>query len=124
VDRGITLGDLKGTLETALRQLFAPEVRVRLRPSYFSFVEPGAEVDISCIFCGGGGCRICKQSGWIEILGAGMIHPKVFRNVGYDEKKYTGFAWGMGLDRIAMLKYGIDDIRLLYENDLRFLQQF
>jgi phenylalanyl-tRNA synthetase alpha chain len=124
VDEGITLGDLKGTLQSALRQLFAADVRVRLRPSYFSFVEPGAEVDISCIFCGGSGCRICKQSGWIEILGAGMIHPKVFRHVGYDEKKYTGFAWGMGIDRVAMLKYGIDDIRLLYENDLRFLQQF
>jgi phenylalanyl-tRNA synthetase alpha chain len=124
VDERITLADLKGTLVSALRQLFTPDVRVRLRPSYFSFVEPGAEVDISCIFCAGKGCRICKQSGWIEILGAGMIHPKVFKHVGYNETKYTGFAWGMGLDRIAMLKYGIDDIRLLYENDLRFLQQF
>jgi phenylalanyl-tRNA synthetase alpha chain len=124
VDKGITLGDLKGTLQTAIRELFSSETQIRLRPSYFPFVEPGAEVDISCIFCGGRGCRICKNSGWIEILGAGMIHPNVFKQVGYDAKRYSGFAWGMGLDRIALLKYEIDDIRLLYENDLRFLSQF
>lgn len=124
VDEEITMGDLKGTLETALRELFACELNLRFRPSYFPFVEPGAEVDISCIFCSGDGCRICKNSGWIEILGSGMIHPKVFQQVGYDWKKYTGFAWGMGLDRIAILKYGIDDIRLFYENDLRFISQF
>lgn len=124
VDEGITMGDLKGTLETGLRQLFSPEVQVRFRPSYFPFVEPGAEVDISCIFCDCRGCSICKGSGWIEILGAGMIHPKVFQHVGYDWKKYSGFAWGMGLDRLAILRYGINDIRLFYENDLRFLSQF
>lgn len=124
VDEHVTLGDLKGTLETFLKRLFRPDIKVRFRPSYFPFVEPGAEVDISCIFCRGAGCRLCKQSGWIEILGAGMVHPKVFRAVGYDPEKYTGFAWGMGIDRIVLLKYGVDDIRLLYENDLRFLAQF
>lgn len=124
VDMGLTLGDLKGTLETALKQLFASDLRVRFRPSYFPFVEPGAEVDISCTICGGRGCRTCKNSGWLEILGAGMIHPKVFKQVGYDWKKFSGFAWGMGLDRIAILKHGIDDIRVLFENDLRFLSQF
>ncbi len=124
VGKNITLGDLKGTLEAALRELFSPDIQVRLRPSYFPFVEPGAEVDISCIFCSGAGCRICKDSGWIEILGAGMIHPRVFEHVGYDPLEWTGYAWGMGIDRIAILKYGIDDIRLLYENDMRFLSQF
>jgi len=124
VGKNITLGDLKGTLEAALKELFSPDIRIRLRPSYFPFVEPGAEVDISCIFCSGKGCRICKESGWIEILGAGMIHPRVFEHVGYDPEIWTGYAWGMGIDRIAILKYGIDDIRLLYENDMRFLSQF
>lgn len=124
VDEGITLGDLKGTLEVFFRELFHSDVKVRLRPSYFPFVEPGAEVDISCVFCGGSGCRVCKRSGWVEVLGAGMVHPRVFERVGYDPEKYTGFAWGIGIDRIALFKYQIDDIRLLFENDLRFLRQF
>lgn len=124
VDEGITLGDLKGTLEVFFRELFHSDVKVRLRPSYFPFVEPGAEVDISCVFCGGQGCRVCKRSGWVEVLGAGMVHPRVFEMVGYDPERYTGFAWGIGIDRIALFKYQIDDIRLLFENDLRFLRQF
>ncbi len=124
VDEGITLGDLKGTLEVFFRELFRADVRVRLRPSYFPFVEPGAEVDISCVFCSGSGCRVCKRTGWVEILGAGMVHPKVLQRVGYDPERYTGFAWGMGIDRITLFKYQIDDIRLLFENDLRFLSQF
>ena len=124
VDEGITLADLKGTLEVFLRELFSAETRVRFRPSYFPFVEPGAEVDISCIFCDGNGCRICKSSGWIEIMGAGMVHRRVFQMVGYDSERYTGFAWGMGIDRIAILKYQVDDLRLFFENDIRFLSQF
>ena len=124
VDEGITLADLKGTLEIFLRELFSAETRVRFRPSYFPFVEPGAEVDISCIFCAGEGCRVCKGSGWIEIMGAGMVHPRVFQMVGYDSERYTGFAWGMGIDRIAILKYQVDDLRLFFENDIRFLSQF
>jgi phenylalanyl-tRNA synthetase alpha chain len=124
VDEGITMGDLKGTLEVFLQRIFSPETRMRLRPGFFPFVEPGAEVDISCIFCFGEGCRICKQSGWIEILGAGMVHPKVLRMSGLDDARYSGFAWGMGIDRVAILKYGVDDIRLFFENDLRFLSQF
>jgi len=124
VDEGITMGDLKGTLEIFLRRIFHPDIRMRLRPGFFPFVEPGAEVDISCIFCRGAGCRICKQSGWIEILGAGMVHPKVLRMSGVDDSRYSGFAWGMGIDRVAILKYGVDDIRLFFENDIRFLNQF
>jgi phenylalanyl-tRNA synthetase alpha chain len=124
VDEGITMGDLKGTLEMFLKKIFHPEVRMRMRPGFFPFVEPGAEVDISCIFCFGEGCRICKQSGWIEILGAGMVHPKVLRMSGVDDERYSGFAWGMGIDRVAILKYSVDDIRLFFENDLRFLSQF
>ncbi len=124
VDQGIRFSDLKGTLERFTQALFSRNTQVRLRPSYFPFVEPGAEVDISCIFCAGGGCRICKRTGWIEILGAGMVHPRVFEAVGYDWQKYTGFAWGMGIDRVAILKYQISDLRLLFENDLRFLGQF
>ena len=124
VDEGITLADLKGTLEVFLKELFSSDTRVRFRPSYFPFVEPGAEVDISCIFCAGEGCRVCKGSGWIEIMGAGMVHPRVFEMVGYDWEKYTGFAWGMGIDRIAQLKYQVDDLRLFFENDIRFLSQF
>jgi len=124
VDNGITMGDLKGTLETFLKHVFRPDIRMRLRPGFFPFVEPGAEVDISCIFCFGAGCGKCKGSGWIEILGAGMVHPKVLRMSGVDPERYTGFAWGMGIDRIAILKYGVDDIRLFFENDLRFLTQF
>ena len=124
VDEGITMGDLKGTLEIFLKRIFHPDIRMRLRPGFFPFVEPGAEVDISCIFCRGAGCRICKQSGWIEILGAGMVHPKVLRMSGVDDSRYSGFAWGMGIDRVAILKYGVDDIRLFFENDIRFLNQF
>jgi phenylalanyl-tRNA synthetase alpha chain len=124
VDEGITMGDLKGTLEVFLKRIFHRDTRMRLRPGYFPFVEPGAEVDISCIFCFGKGCRICKQTGWIEILGAGMIHPKVLRMSGVDDSRYSGFAWGMGIDRVAILKYGVEDIRLFFENDLRFLRQF
>ena len=124
VDEGITMGDLKGTLEIFLKGIFHQDIRMRLRPGFFPFVEPGAEVDISCIFCFGKGCRICKQSGWIEILGAGMVHPKVLRMSGVDDSRYSGFAWGMGIDRVAILKYGVDDIRLFFENDLRFLKQF
>ena len=124
VDRNVTMADLKGTLECFFRALFSPDTGVRLRPSYFPFVEPGAEVDISCPFCSGRGCRVCKKSGWIEILGAGMVHPRVLTMGGIDPEQYTGYAWGMGIDRIAMLKYQIDDLRLLFENDIRFLRQF
>jgi phenylalanyl-tRNA synthetase alpha chain len=124
VDRGITMGDLKGMLELFLKRIFHADIRMRLRPGFFPFVEPGAEVDISCIFCRGAGCRICKQSGWIEILGAGMVHPKVLRMSGVDDSIYSGFAWGMGIDRVAILSHGVNDIRLFFENDLRFLRQF
>jgi phenylalanyl-tRNA synthetase alpha chain len=124
VDEGITMGDLKGTLLLFLKQVFHPDIRMRLRPGFFPFVEPGAEVDISCIFCDGKGCGKCKGSGWIEILGAGMVHPKVLAMSGVDPARYTGFAWGMGIDRVAILKYGVDNIRLFFENDLRFLAQF
>jgi phenylalanyl-tRNA synthetase alpha chain len=124
VDEGITMGDLKGSLEIFLKRIFHQDIRMRLRPGFFPFVEPGAEVDIGCIFCAGQGCRICKQSGWIEILGAGMVHPKVLRMSGIDDTRYSGFAWGMGIDRVAILKHGIEDIRLFFENDLRFLTQF
>ena len=124
VDRRITFADLKGTLAAFCRRVFAPDTRVRLRPSYFPFVEPGAEFDISCTLCGGGGCPTCKQTGWLEMGGAGMVHPAVFRAVGYDPEQVSGFAFGLGIDRIAMLKFGIGDIRLLFENDVRFLEQF
>jgi phenylalanyl-tRNA synthetase alpha chain len=124
VGEGIAFAHLKGTLEHFCRRVFGKELKLRLRPSYFPFVEPGAEYDISCIFCGGSGCSRCKGSGFIEMGGAGMVHPAVFEKVGYDPERYTGFAFGLGIERIAMLKHGIDDIRLLYENDVRFLQQF
>ncbi len=124
VDEGITFGDLKGILTTFLTQFFGKGIKVRLRPSFFPFTEPSAEVDIACVICKGKGCRICKNSGWLEILGSGMVDPEVFRHVNYDSEKYSGFAFGMGIERIAMLKYGINDIRLYYENDLRFLAQF
>jgi phenylalanyl-tRNA synthetase alpha chain len=123
VGEGITLADLKGTLEAMLRGLFG-DVKVRLRPSFFPYTEPSAEVDVSCRACGGPGCGTCKQTGWLEILGSGMVHPAVFEAVGYDPDRYTGFAFGLGMERVAMLKYGVDDIRLFYENDLRFLEQF
>jgi phenylalanyl-tRNA synthetase alpha chain len=124
VEEGITMGDLKGSMEAFLKQLFHPGIKMRFRPGFFPFVEPGAEVDISCIFCSAKGCPKCKQSGWIEILGAGMVHPKVLRMSGVDDSRYSGFAWGMGIDRVAILKYGVDDIRLFFDNDLRFLKQF
>ena len=124
VDKGITMGDLKGMLETFARTEFGEETRIRLRPHHFPFTEPSAEVDISCFMCGGKGCRLCKGEGWIEILGAGMVHPNVLRNCGIDPEVYSGFAFGMGVERIAMLKYHIDDIRHFYENDVRFIQQF
>ena len=124
VDRGVTFADLKGTLTAFVHEMFGPEVSLRFRPSYFPFTEPSAEVDIECVICGGAGCRVCKITGWLEILGAGMVHPAVFEAVGYDPEEYTGFAFGLGIERIAMLKYGIDDIRLFFDNDLRFLRQF
>ena len=124
VDRNITMGDLKGTLELFAREMFGPASRIRFRPSFFPFTEPSAEVDVLCFVCGGSGCRLCKQSGWLEILGSGMVHPNVLKNVGYDPEEVTGWAFGMGIDRIAMLKYGIDDLRLFFDNDLRFLRQF
>ncbi|MFQ5585594.1 MAG: phenylalanine--tRNA ligase subunit alpha [Thermodesulfobacteriota bacterium] len=124
VDEGITFGDLKGTLTAFLRSLFSEDIATRFRPSFFPFTEPSAEVDIGCLICNGEGCRVCKGSGWLEILGAGMIHPEVFRAVGYDAAKYSGFAFGVGIERITMLKLGVDDIRLFFENDLRFLAQF
>ncbi len=123
VGEKITLADLKGTLEAVMRALFG-DVRVRLRPSFFPYTEPSAEVDLSCHMCGGTGCPTCKHTGWIEILGSGMVHPAVFEAVGYDPDKYTGFAFGIGIERLTMLKYGVTEIRLLYENDLRFLEQF
>ncbi|MEI8355190.1 MAG: phenylalanine--tRNA ligase subunit alpha [Deltaproteobacteria bacterium] len=124
VDEGITFGDLKGVLTTFLTQFFGKGIKVRLRPSFFPFTEPSAEVDIACVICKGKGCRICKNTGWLEILGSGMVDPEVFRHVNYDSEKYSGFAFGMGIERIAMLKYGITDMRLLFENDMRFLAQF
>lgn len=124
VDKNINMGDLKGTLGQFARECFGPETRTRFRPHHFPFTEPSAEVDVSCANCGGNGCRVCKGSGWIEILGAGMVHPNVLRHGGIDPDEYSGFAFGMGLDRITMLKYNINDIRLLLENDLRFLKQF
>jgi len=124
VDRGITMADLKGTLELFARELFGPDSRIRFRPSFFPFTEPSAEVDVLCVLCKGGGCRVCKGSGWLEILGSGMVHPRILRNMEYDTEEVTGWAFGMGIERVAMLRYGIDDIRLFFENDLRFLSQF
>jgi phenylalanyl-tRNA synthetase alpha chain len=124
VDRGVTLGDLKGTVEEFVHRLFGPETSIRFRPSYFPFVEPGAEIDYTCFKCNGAGCRVCKGSGWIEMGGSGMVHPNVLRAVDIDPEEFTGFAFGLGLDRLCALMYGLDDIRLLYENDVRFLEQF
>lgn len=124
VDKGITFGDLKGILTIFTNQMFGNDIGVRLRPSFFPFTEPSAEVDIACVICRGKGCRVCKNSGWLEILGAGMVDPEVFRHVDYDAEKVSGFAFGMGIERVAMLKYGINDMRLLFENDVRFLSQF
>ena len=124
VDRGITMADLKGTLDIFARSLFGAETRTRLRPHNFPFTEPSAEVDVSCFMCGGKGCRLCKGDGWIEILGAGMVHPNVLAGCGIDPEIYSGFAFGMGLERVTMIRYNIADMRLLYENDVRFLAQF
>lgn len=124
VDENISMSHLKGTLETFARAMFGPHQAVRLRPSFFPFTEPSAEVDLRCIVCDGNGCRTCKETGWIEILGSGMVHPSVLDGAGYDSRKYSGFAFGMGVERIAMLKYGVEDIRHFYQNDLRFVNQF
>ncbi|MBA4374186.1 MAG: phenylalanine--tRNA ligase subunit alpha [Thermodesulfovibrio sp.] len=124
VDTDVSFSDLKGVLELFIHNLFGKNTPVRFRPSYFPFTEPSAEVDIGCIFCSGKGCRICKTTGWLEILGSGMVNPRVFEMAGYDPEEYSGFAFGMGVERITMLKYGIDDLRLFFENDLRFLRQF
>ena len=124
VDKGISFSDLKGVLELFIHSFFGKDTPVRFRPSYFPFTEPSAEVDIGCIFCSGNGCRICKTTGWIEVMGCGMVNPRVFEMSGYQPDEYTGFAFGMGIERMTMLKYSIDDIRLFYENDLRFLKQF
>ena len=124
IDKGLTLADLKGTLDTFAKELFGEETKVKFRPHHFPFTEPSAEMDVSCFKCGGKGCRFCKGEGWIEILGCGMVHPHVLEMAGIDPKEYSGFAFGIGLERIALLKYEIDDMRLLYENDIRFLKQF
>ncbi len=124
VDEGVSFAQLKGILDEFLRNFFEKDLAVRFRPSYFPFTEPSAEADIQCVMCGGEGCRVCSQTGWIEILGCGMVHPNVFKHVGVDSEKYTGFAFGLGIERMAMLRYGVNDLRLFFENDLRFLQQF
>ena len=124
VGEDISFADLKGILTHFLQQYFETDLSIRLRPSYFPFTEPSAEVDISCVFCNGEGCRICKQTGWLEVLGCGMVHPEVFRYVDIDSEKYTGFAFGMGVERLTMLRYGVDDLRLFFDNDLAFLRQF
>jgi phenylalanyl-tRNA synthetase alpha chain len=124
VDERVSFADLKGVLYDFLTDFFERDLRLRFRPSYFPFTEPSAEVDIQCVMCGGSGCRVCKQTGWLEVLGCGMVYPEVFRQVGIDPERYLGYAFGMGVERLAMLRYGIDDIRLYFENDLRFLRQF
>ena len=124
VDEGVSLGDLKGTLQGFAERFFDARVRTRLRPSFFPYTEPSAELDVECQGCAGSGCPLCKHTGWIEVLGCGMVHPAVFEAVGYDAEKYTGFAWGIGIERVAILRYQVEDIRLFYENDLRFLEQF
>ena len=124
IDKNISLADLKGTLEIFAKKIIGENSKLRFRPSYFPFTEPSYEVDVSCFKCGGKGCNICKQTGWIEVLGSGMVHPNVLRMCGYDHEKYSGFAFGLGLERIAMFKYGIPDMRYLYQNDVRFLEQF
>ncbi|ACV63207.1 phenylalanyl-tRNA synthetase, alpha subunit [Desulfofarcimen acetoxidans DSM 771] len=124
IDKKITFSDLKGVLQVFAEEMFGYQTKTRFRPSYFPFTEPSAEVDISCVMCGGKGCRVCSHTGWLEVLGSGMVHPRVLEMSGYDSEEVTGFAFGMGVERIAMLKYGIDDLRLLFDNDLRFLGQF
>jgi len=124
VDEGVSFADLKGVLGDFLMQFFEKSLKLRFRPSHFPFTEPSAEVDIGCVICGAKGCRVCKNTGWLEVLGCGMVHPEVFRHVGIDSERWSGFAFGLGVERLAMLRYGVNDIRLFYENDLRFLQQF
>ena len=124
IDKNISFSDLKGTLELFLHQIFNDKIGVRFRPSFFPFTEPSAEVDISCVMCQGKGCRVCKGTGWLEILGAGMVHPHVLEMSGYDPDVVSGFAFGLGVERIAMLSYGIDDLRMFFDNDMRFLRQF
>jgi len=124
VDTDVSFADLKGVVYEFLSAFFEKDIRVRFRPSYFPFTEPSAEVDIECVICGGEGCRVCKQTGWLEVMGCGMIHPEVFKSVNIDGERYTGFAFGMGVERLAMLRYGINDLRLFFENDLKFLAQF
>ena len=124
VDEQVSFADLKGILDDFLRNFFEQDLKVRFRPSYFPFTEPSAEADIQCVMCGGDGCRVCSHTGWLEVLGCGMVHPEVFRHAGIDSERYTGFAFGMGVERLAMLRYGVNDLRLFFENDLRFLQQF
>jgi phenylalanyl-tRNA synthetase alpha chain len=124
VDDKVTFAELKGTLGAFARAFFGASTKTRFRPSFFPFTEPSAEVDVSCSFCGGKGCRVCKHTGWLEVLGSGMVHPNVFRHAGYDPQAVTGFAFGMGVERLAMLRYGIDDLRTMFENDARFLTQF
>jgi phenylalanyl-tRNA synthetase alpha chain len=124
VDQGVTFSDLKGTLVAFARQFYGNDVKFKFRPTFFPFTEPSADMYISCFLCKGKGCRMCKHAGWLEILGSGMVHPHVLKNVGYDTEKYTGFAFGMGIERTASLRYGVDDLRLYYENDVRFLKQF
>jgi phenylalanyl-tRNA synthetase alpha chain len=124
IDRNIKMSDLKGTLLQFVQEMFGKDTQIRLRPSFFPFTEPSAEVDVTCCMCKGAGCRTCKQTGWLEILGSGMVHPRVLEMAGYDPQEFSGFAFGMGVERIAMLKYGVDDIRHFYTNDLRFLKQF
>jgi phenylalanyl-tRNA synthetase alpha chain len=124
VDYRVSFSDLKGVLTSFVHEMFGPDTKLRFRPSFFPFTEPSAEIDISCVICLGKGCRVCSQSGWLEILGAGMVHPNVLSEVGYDPQEVTGFAFGVGVERMAMLKYGVDDIRLFFDNDIRFLGQF
>ena len=124
IDEHSSFADLKGVIEAFLREFFEKELEVRFRPSYFPFTEPSAEVDIQCVNCGGSGCRVCSQTGWLEVMGCGMVHPKVFEYSGIDTEKYTGFAFGMGVERLVMLRYGVNDLRLFFDNDLRFLEQF
>ncbi len=124
VDEQVSFADLKGILAAFLREFFEADLKVRFRPSFFPFTEPSAEADISCVMCAGKGCRVCSHTGWLEVLGCGMVHPEVFRHAGVDSEKYMGFAFGLGVERLAMLRYGVNDLRLFFENDLRFLRQF
>jgi phenylalanyl-tRNA synthetase alpha chain len=124
IDRDVSLANMKAAVRAFLSEFFEKPLEIRLRPSYFPFVEPGAEVDCQCAFCAGAGCRVCKQTGWLEVGGLGMVHPNVLRHCGLDPEQWTGYAFGMGIERLAMLRYGVNDLRLFFENDLRFLRQF